>query len=164
MVFHTIEKEGVDYSVYDKKGRKDRSRVKSTKHVDSEDDDSNPLPATKKKKMFKKKKAAGKKKTAALKTKKKKETEQEYNDSYFEQLIKRRAMLAEIRGSPPAFKGNPFLFSYLPKSRQEMLMKRSGFSVETYNRESNLIYPSGYKKSALMKARAVVEKNSKKSD
>ena len=158
MVFHTIEKEVVDYSVYDKKGRKDRSRVKSTKHVDSEDDDSNPLPATKKKKMFKKKK------TAALKTKKKKETEQEYNDSYFEQLIKRRAMLAEIRGSPPAFKGNPFLFSYLPKSRQEMLMKRSGFSVETYNRESNLIYPSGYKKSALMKARAVVEKNSKKSD
>jgi hypothetical protein len=75
MVFHTIEKEGVDYSVYDKKCRKDRSRVKSTKYVDSEDDDSNLLPATKKKKMFKKKKAAGKKKTAALKIKKKKETE-----------------------------------------------------------------------------------------
>jgi hypothetical protein len=164
MVFHTIEKEGVDYSVYDKKGRKDRSRVKSTKYVDSEDDDSNLLPATKKKKMFKKKKAAGKKKTVNLKIKKKKETDLEYNDKYSEQLIKRRAMLAEIRGSPPAFTGNPFLFSYLPKPRQEMLMKRPGFSVETYNRESNLIYPSGYTKSALMKARAVVEKNSKKSD
>ena len=157
MVFHTIEKEVVDYSVYDKKGRKVLSRVKSTKYVDSEDDDSNPLPATKKKKMFKKK-TVGKKKTAALKTKRKKETEQEYNDKYSEQLIKRRAMLAEIRGYTPAFKGNPFLFSYLPKPRQEMLTKRPGFSVETYNRESNLIYPSGYKKSALMKARAVVEK------
>lgn len=155
MVFHTIKTEVVDYSVYDKNGRKDLSRVKSTKYVDSEDDDSNPLPATKKKKMFKKK-AAGKKKTAALKIKKKKGTDQEYNDSYFEQLIKRRAMLAEIRGYPTAFKGNPFLFSYLPESRQEMLMKRTGFSVETYNRESNLIYPDGYTKSALMKARAAV--------
>ena len=57
-----VAKKRDDDPIYDKVGRADRSRVKSTKYVDSEDDDSNePAP--------KKKKAAPKKKTAPKKTK-----------------------------------------------------------------------------------------------
>ena len=37
-------KKSDDDPIYDKQGRKDRSRVKSSKYVDSEDDDSNPMP------------------------------------------------------------------------------------------------------------------------
>jgi hypothetical protein len=115
-------KKSDDDPIYDKEGRKDRSRVKSSKYVDSDDDDSNPMPTTKKK---------------ALKQppKKKKKAESKNTPQYQRLLDRTKARKAKKTVAPPKSAKRPAPPSYdeITKDEKKKPAIKKGETDKEYN-------------------------------
>ena len=102
--------------IYDKEGRKDRSRVKSSKYVDSDDDDSNePAP--------KKKKAAGKKPTHKMPNG---DTHTGKTHTKSSKIVKKAATKPVKRPPPPSYES-------ITKNEKKKPATKKGETDKEYN-------------------------------